>query len=286
MNLRCRRWLKRTYGVAMSAAVAAVLVAGVGFVRPAEPLAQATSAPTSSPALTMRADPPGGTGYWLARADGEVFAFGGARLFGSLHSRGIHPNRPVVGIVATPDGGGYWLIGADGGVFSFGDAKFFGSLGGSPSATPIVGGASVPQVGATGPTGVPATSTLTGRVVGVNVPSNAGENFGAPVGLSRATATGGAAATLSPNTTVTPTNLSVQFTTPVRGNPGGTIFVDVESLTTVYITCAVQVFASTCTESNGIPIPAGTPLQVDIVTNGSTGMPYVGDVLFGYQLIG
>jgi hypothetical protein len=69
---------------------------------------------------------PDGRGYWLATADGGVFAFGDASFDGSLAGRRLA--APVVGIAATPDGRGYWLVGADGGVFAFGDASFDGSL--------------------------------------------------------------------------------------------------------------------------------------------------------------
>ena len=41
-----------------------------------------------------------GTGYWLAAADGGVFALGGAPFFGSLG--GHHLDRPVFAINAVP----------------------------------------------------------------------------------------------------------------------------------------------------------------------------------------
>ena len=43
--------------------------------------------------------------------------------------RGLHLNKPIVGMAATPDGRGYWLVATDGGIFSFGDAPFYGSTG-------------------------------------------------------------------------------------------------------------------------------------------------------------
>jgi hypothetical protein len=84
--------------------------------------------PLASSVAAMAATPDG-RGYWLAAADGGVFAFGDARFFGSL--AGSRLVGTVVGIAPTPDGRGYWLATADGGVFCFGDARFFGSL---PSA--------------------------------------------------------------------------------------------------------------------------------------------------------
>jgi len=64
--------------------------------------------------------------YWLAAADGGVFAFGDASFYGSLG--GDHLDAPIVGIAATTDDGGYYLSGRDGGVFTFGDAKFYVSF--------------------------------------------------------------------------------------------------------------------------------------------------------------
>jgi hypothetical protein len=62
-----------------------------------------------------------------------VFAFGGARFFGSVPGvlqPGQKLNSPIVAMAGTPDHGGYWLFAADGGVFAFGDAAFYGSVPG------------------------------------------------------------------------------------------------------------------------------------------------------------
>jgi hypothetical protein len=80
---------------------------------------------------------PSGLGYWLASADGGVFAFGDAPYRGSAATVPLH--APIVGIAPTADGGGYWLVASDGGVFSFGDASFFGSAAALPLNAPIVG---------------------------------------------------------------------------------------------------------------------------------------------------
>ena len=88
---------------------------------------------------------PTGKGYWLAAADGGVFAFGDAAFHGSLGS--VRLRQPIVGIAATNRGGGYWLVAADGGVFAFGDAPFHGGLGNKHLNQPIVGIASARAAG-------------------------------------------------------------------------------------------------------------------------------------------
>jgi hypothetical protein len=87
---------------------------------------------------------PSGSGYWIVHADGEVSAYGAARLFGSLPGLGIDVNN-IVGIAATPDGMGYWLVGSDGGVFAFGDATYVGSMGGKALNKPVVAMAASPD---------------------------------------------------------------------------------------------------------------------------------------------
>jgi Cu/Zn superoxide dismutase len=77
-----------------------------------------------------------GGGYWLASADGGVFAFGDAPFAGSMGA--AHLAAPVVAMASTPTGDGYWLVAADGGVFAFGDAPFAGSMGAARLAAPIV----------------------------------------------------------------------------------------------------------------------------------------------------
>jgi hypothetical protein len=92
--------------------------------------------PLDSPVLVGAATPDG-QGYWLASADGGVFAFGDAPFEGSLGDQALQ--GPIVGMAATPDGRGYWLVGLDGGVFAFGDAPFLGSMGATRLNQPIVG---------------------------------------------------------------------------------------------------------------------------------------------------
>ena len=81
-----------------------------------------------------------GSGYWVASADGGVFAFGTAKFYGSMAAKPI--KAPITGIVATSDDKGYWLVAQDGGVFGFGDALYQGSLAGQKLAAPVVGIAS------------------------------------------------------------------------------------------------------------------------------------------------
>jgi hypothetical protein len=76
---------------------------------------------------------PGGTGYWLAGADGGVFSFGSAPFRGS--AAGSTSGSAVVGISAAT--GGYLLTTANGGVFAFG-ATFFGSEAGTTLGAPVV----------------------------------------------------------------------------------------------------------------------------------------------------
>ncbi|MGQ0521658.1 MAG: hypothetical protein ACT4PX_10980 [Actinomycetota bacterium] len=86
--------------------------------------------------------PTAGGGYWLAGADGGVFALGDAAFHGSAGA--LRLRQPIVGIAATPSGRGYWLVAADGGVFAFGDAVYRGSMGGGALNARIVGMAATP----------------------------------------------------------------------------------------------------------------------------------------------
>jgi len=86
---------------------------------------------------------PDSKGYWLAGADGGVFAYGDAGFLGSAGALSL--NAPVVGITATPDGRGYWLVASDGGVFAYGDAGYFGSAGALSLDAPVVGITATPD---------------------------------------------------------------------------------------------------------------------------------------------
>ena len=96
---------------------------------------------SAAPAGAAGAGP--STGYWMVASDGGIFAYGGAKFFGSTGS--IKLNMPIVGMAATPSGNGYWLVASDGGIFSFGDAGFYGSTGSIKLNRPIVGMAATPS---------------------------------------------------------------------------------------------------------------------------------------------
>jgi hypothetical protein len=110
------------------------------------PLTPAGSAPLNSVMVAMATDPAStasAQGYWLASADGGVYAGGSAGYFGSLGA--LRLQGPIVGMAATPDGRGYWMVALDGGVFAFGDAGFYGSMGAVHLNQPIVGMAATPD---------------------------------------------------------------------------------------------------------------------------------------------
>ncbi len=118
-------------------------------VTPAAPVVGIAADPGTPAGPGTAADPSAG-GYWLAGADGGVYAFD-APFHGSLPGLGVTPAAPVVGIAADPGtaagstAGGYWLAGVDGGVYAF-DAPFHGSDEASagpawrnpPAGTPVV----------------------------------------------------------------------------------------------------------------------------------------------------
>ena len=65
---------------------------------------------TSNAPLVGATISPGNTGYWLAAADGAMFAFGGAGFYGSLPGVNVHPAALIVGMAATPTAAatGWW----------------------------------------------------------------------------------------------------------------------------------------------------------------------------------
>ncbi|HEY3241658.1 MAG TPA: hypothetical protein VGL92_19005, partial [Acidimicrobiia bacterium] len=65
------------------------------------------------------------TGYWMLDGDGNVYAFGTARMLGSpVDDLG---NTHAADLEPTPSGNGYWIVDRRGRVFSYGDAAHFGN---------------------------------------------------------------------------------------------------------------------------------------------------------------
>ena len=86
-----------------------------GFTASAANITQQVASP---PPTTER------SGYWMAGADGAVFAFGGVADLGDA------PTGDVIDLEPTPTGNGYWIVTRDGTVFHFGDAPNFGDARG------------------------------------------------------------------------------------------------------------------------------------------------------------
>jgi hypothetical protein len=99
------------------------------------PVADPTTLQSQSPIVAMTTS--GQDGYYLAAADGGVFAYGSARFQGSAAALPLA--APSVGIAHRPGPQGYWLAASDGGVFAFGTAQFLGSARNLPLQAPIVG---------------------------------------------------------------------------------------------------------------------------------------------------
>lgn len=81
--------------------------------------------------IAGRAD---GSGYWVARSDGRVFAYGSAPTIAGPSS----VSSPVVSIAAHPNGRGYWLLTARGGVAARGEAQHFSQPAAAVAAVAIV----------------------------------------------------------------------------------------------------------------------------------------------------
>jgi hypothetical protein len=111
--------------------VAGVGVSGIGVGGAGASRAVVRHAPSSHAGTTTSRPPVAASveapGYWLATANGGVFAAGAApSLGGTIATR----TNPVVGIAATRDGQGYWLVERDGNVLAFGSAHPHGTLPG------------------------------------------------------------------------------------------------------------------------------------------------------------
>jgi hypothetical protein len=75
-------------------------------------------------------------GYWLAGADGGVFALGDAPFEGS--SGGMPIGALVVGIAPTQSSQGYWLAQSNGGSLHYGDATDLGNASSLHLNAPMV----------------------------------------------------------------------------------------------------------------------------------------------------
>jgi 3D (Asp-Asp-Asp) domain-containing protein len=125
-------------------APAAAVPTGEGAVAPfGRAIDHGSPGPSATGGVVGMAATPSGSGYWLASANGGVFAYGDAPFHGSAAAGPL--NQPVIDIVATPSGQGYWLVAADGGIFSYGNARFLGSTGALPLNQPVVGMAATPS---------------------------------------------------------------------------------------------------------------------------------------------
>ena len=87
------------------------------------------------------ASTPSGDGYWLAAADGGIFAFGGAPFLGSTGA--ITLNQPIGTLITTAEG--YGLVAADGGMFNYGPT-YLGSGANIPHSGTVVGAAAYVEV--------------------------------------------------------------------------------------------------------------------------------------------
>ena len=82
------------------------------------------------------------SGYWMVEADGRVYRFGAAGLFGDPHA--VLGTAQAVDLEPTPSGNGYWVVDDGGRVYGYGDAVSRGNVAGllageratSLSATP------------------------------------------------------------------------------------------------------------------------------------------------------
>jgi hypothetical protein len=102
------------------------------IVKYAATLVAAPTPPTPNPPQEVEmffAPHPSGNGYWIANANGAVFAMGASKYYGGGNNLpgGVKLNSPCTGISASPSGNGYWLVTAKGQVYAFGDAKSFGN---------------------------------------------------------------------------------------------------------------------------------------------------------------
>jgi hypothetical protein len=91
----------------------------------ADPGPTGPAPPGSEPTDTTHPPARGRFGYWIAGADGTVFAFGEAAHHGNAAPAA---GGSIVDLEPTPAGAGYWLVDDHGRVSAAGDARSFGSV--------------------------------------------------------------------------------------------------------------------------------------------------------------
>lgn len=75
--------------------------------------------------IVAGAEKPGGGGYWMLSAKGNLFNFGSAVDWGTPVHR---PHRGTfTAMAATPDGAGFYVVTSTGSIFNYGNAPFCGS---------------------------------------------------------------------------------------------------------------------------------------------------------------
>lgn len=70
-------------------------------------------------------------GYWQVKADGSVFAFGGAKPLRGVNGQ-LPAGRTIVSVSCTPTGAGLYLTQDNGDVNALGDAHYAGSVNDLP----------------------------------------------------------------------------------------------------------------------------------------------------------
>ena len=141
------------------------------------------------------------------------------------------------------------------------------------------------QKGNTGAPGSPAGSDLTGQLNGVSF-GGTEIDYGAPVGVSTANTTNGLLATLTPDATVTPGNLSVLLSSPVP--VGGFLefgLASAKSVPSFLLVCSIPVGSTACTSTTATvgSLPEGTPIQMLALGTFSASL-WSGTIYFGDQL--
>ena len=138
-------------GTATEATIGGLVNGTTYFLRVVATNSYGPSAPSPSVLATPAPDIPVGvagvrSGYWMVEADGRVYRFGAAGLFGDPNA--VLGTAQAVDLEPTPSGNGYWVVDDGGRVYAYGDAVSQGNVAGllpgeratSLSATPTGAG--------------------------------------------------------------------------------------------------------------------------------------------------